>query len=558
MVVVAGGGWLGYETTRSGPAQAVGTSGTGHPSGPGRPTTSTSHGASHKTSTGGTTAAGPGSTPGASSSGTASATTPTSVAMMDASSDVTANWVISENQRPGTTAWQIGATTGTIAGYAGQTSAQVGDTVKLYVTTDAPSFTVQAFRMGYYGGDGARLVWSSAPVPGIEQAACPVDHDTNMVSCAGWTPSLSIDITPDFVQGDYLLKLVGSGSQASYVPLTVWEPSSTAAYLVENDIYTWQAWNDYGGYDFYDGKGSCPADVYPICSRARVVSFDRPYDYGQGAADFLGNEYPLVRFMEQKGLDVTYATSANFEQNPTSILQHKVLMSLGHDECWSYPERQAAEAAEQKGVNMIFFGASAVLRHVRMEPSPLGADREEVDYRNSASDPLDGTGHPLDVTGNTWADPPASWSQVPFVGGNYTGYVRPNDKPVAFVVSEGSSWLFAGTGLTTGSSIPGLLVSDFDQVQPGVSPSNIEVLGHSPMPRSEVQSNVQDPASDATYYTDARSNAGVFDSGTVSWIPDMASSSTIDQMTANLLAVFGAGPAGLTQPSVPNWKSIYY
>ena len=119
-----------------------------------------------------------------------------------------------------------------------------------------------------------------------------------------------IRVTSDFVQGDYLFKLVGAGGQESYIPLTVWDPTSTATYLVKNDVFTWQAWNPYGGYDFYAGVGPCPADVYPLCSRARIVSYDRPYGYGEGAGDFLGSEYPFVRFVEQHGLDVAYVTDS--------------------------------------------------------------------------------------------------------------------------------------------------------------------------------------------------------------------------------------------------------
>ena len=468
-----------------------------------------------------------------------------------------ASWVAQENARPGSPDWVIqGKTVGKIEGFADHVSASAGESVQLYVSTDAESFIVKAYRMGWYGGAGARLVWTSNPVPGNLQQECDLDRKTNMVSCDNWTPSLSLGITSDFVQGDYLLKLVGSGGQLSYVPLTVTDPTSQAAFLVENDIYTWQAWNTYGGYDFYAGVGNC-GGTYPVCNRARVVSFDRPYATGDGTGDFLGNEYPLVRFMEQQGLDLTYATSSDIEQSPDMVLQHRVLLSLGHDECWSYLEREAAQQAEAAGVNMVFFGASAVLRHVRMEASPLGDDRQEVDYRNSASDPLDGTGDPKEVTGNTWSDPPASWTEVPFVGEEYTGYVEPGVKAVPFVVYEGSSWLFAGTGLQTGDRVPGLLVSDFDQVEPGVSPSNIEVLAHSPMPRGEVQTSVGNPSSDTAYWTDNESGAGIFDTGTVTWIPDLQSSSVVNQMTANLLSLFGRGPVGTISPSTPNWRHQY-
>ena len=552
--VLAGGGVAAYVSEGSHPVVHVAAAGgpgtdSTHPPSSGSPVPAPA-------STADTTTA-----PSAPAGGTSGSTTmgaPTTVASTEGTAGVQAQWVIDENQRPGTTDWEIvGTPPGTIAGFADHTSAVVGDAVELYVSTDAPSFVVQAYRMGYYGGAGARLVWSSAPVPGLQQADCPVTFTTNMVSCDAWSPSLTVDISGAFVPGDYLFELVGAGGQESYVPLTVRDPASHAAYLVENDIYTWQAWNPYGGYDFYAGKGKCSGG-YPVCNRARVVSLDRPYGYGQGAGDFLGNEYPLVRFLEQHGLDVSYATSADLEYYPASILQHRALLSLGHDECWSYDERVAAEAAEASGVNMIFFGASPVLRHVRLEDSPLGPLRQEVDYRDSGADPLDATGLARQVTGNTWSDPPASWSEVPFVGANYTGYVRPGEKPVAYRVYEGDSWLFTGTGLQTGSEVPGLLVSDFDQVEPGVSPANVEVLAHSPMPGYAVQTNVRNPASDTTYYTDPESGAGVFDTGTVSWIPDLSSSDVVGQMTSNLLGLFGRGPAGQFQPSAANWRSIYY
>ena len=41
-----------------------------------------------------------------------------------------------------------------------------------------------------------------------------------------------------------------------------------------------------------------------------------------------------------------------------------------------------------------------MLRHVRTQPSPFGTDLELGDYRDSAADPLDGTGNPRQVTGN--------------------------------------------------------------------------------------------------------------------------------------------------------------
>jgi hypothetical protein len=486
---------------------------------------------------------------------------------------VEASWVIAQNRLPGTSAWRIAGTPppgALIEGFADRTAARVGQTVTFYVSTTAPTYRVQAFRMGYYQGNGARLVWTSGTLTGVVQPPCPVTPGVNMVACDNWSASFHVTITAAWVQGDYLFKLDGSQGQQRYVPLTVWDPQAHGAYLIKNDVLTWQAWNPFGGADYYVGQGSCPPGHYPLCSRARVVSFDRPYGYGQGAGDFLGNEYPLVRWMEEHGLDVAYATDVVVTEHPSFLLQQKTVLSLGHDECWDLRERNAIEAARHAGVNVVFFAASAILRHVRLEPSPLGPDRQEVDYRNSAKDPMDGHGNPLEVTGNTWSSPPASWPESPFVGESYGGFLEPGSPAAPLVVVDAVPWLFAGTGLHDGSAVPNVLLNDFDELGPaGTFPTNVEVLAHSPIPVSEVQTDEPtsggDAFSDMTYYSDPTSGAGVFDSGTNNWIPSLAAcptaesgcpAATLRRITGNLLHLFGQGPAGRLQPSQPDWQQF--
>ena len=478
-----------------------------------------------------------------------------------------ARWVIQENDKPGTTAWEIHGPHGGISGFASQVYAQQGQQVTLYVSTTGPEFRAEAFRMGYYQGKGARLVWASGPIPGRDQPACPLTPGVNMVACDNWTPSLTFTVTPAFVQGDYLIKLVGPGHRQSYVPLTIWDPASTATYVIKNDVFTWQAWNYYGGYDYYQGLGSCPADVYPLCSRARVVSYDRPYAAENGSGNFLGLEYPLVRWAEQHGLDVTYATDLTVQEHPAYLLKHKVLLSLGHDECWSYGEREAAVTAYDKGMNIVFFAASPVLRHVRTQPSPLGPDRELVDYRDSTADPLDGTGNPMEVTGNEWANPPSSWPEYDFVGDTYSGFLEPG-LYTGFTVADASAWVFDGTGLRNGDVVPGVVASDVDQFEEGEGqPADDQIFGHSPISLSQGQHSVSPWFSDMTYYTNSSVGAGVLDTGTNNWIPALdghsgchsggiCESAVVQRMTGNILKLFGEGPAAKIEPSVANWQQV--
>jgi hypothetical protein len=480
---------------------------------------------------------------------------------------VQARWVIQENDKPGTTAWEIHGSHGGISGFASQVYAKQGQKVTLYVSTTGPRFRAEAFRMGYYHGKGARLVWESNETPGKNQPACPVTRGINMVACDNWSPSLTFTVTSAFVQGDYLVKLVGPGHRQSYVPLTIWDPASTATYVIKNDVFTWQAWNYYGGYDYYQGLGSCPADVYPLCSRSRVVSYDRPYAAENGSGNFLGLEYPLVRWAEQHGLDVTYATDLTVQEHPGYLLRHKVLLSLGHDECWSYGEREAAVTAYDKGMNIVFFAASPVLRHVRTQASPLGPDRELVDYRDSAADPLNGIGNPMQVTGNEWSNPPSSWPEYEFVGDTYSGFLEPG-LHTGFRVADASAWVFDGTGLRNGDVVPGVIASDVDQFDQGDGqPGDDQIFGHSPISGGEGQHNMSPWFSDMTYYTNSSTGAGVLDTGTNNWIPALddhsgchpggiCESAIVQRMTGNILKLFGQGPAARIEPSVPNWRQV--
>jgi hypothetical protein len=464
-----------------------------------------------------------------------------------------AAWVEQENTKPGTRGWAISrpALDHQIEGYAGSVSIDTGGTVRLYVSTGAPSYSIQAFRMGFYNGAEGRLVWSSPLIRGIRQPACPFVPSVRMVQC-NWIDPLAVQTNrAGWPPGDYLFKLNSSTGWQSYIPLTIRDDASHSAYLVNNDVTTWQAYNLYGGYSLYLGPTATGGSSF--ASRAYAVSFDRPYDpslgNGDGAGDFLGLELPVVAMMESRGLDVSYSTGVDLDQRPALLGSHRVFVSLGHDEYYSLAMRNGLIAARDHGVNLMFLGANAIYRHIRFQPSAVGADRQEIDYKDSSKDPLLGKDN-ADVTPLAWRDPPNDKPESAILGEMW----QCNPVKADMVITDASSWVLSGTGLTNGAHIPGIVGPEFDHYTPGPpAPPNVSLIARSP-----VTCNGQAEEADMTYYS-APSGAGVWDTGTIDWLggiqPDCAHCGRVDAVTiitANVLAAFGQGPAGRLHPSTAN------
>jgi len=475
--------------------------------------------------------------------------------------------IIAENARTGDAWWvTTPQSAGDIEGYTDKVSAQVGETVTLRVSTKAPTFHVEAYRMGYYQGIGARRVWSSAEVPGARQAAPVLLAPTNTVEC-GWTPSMRVAIDRTWPPGAYLWKLVGATGEQGLIPFCVRDDSSDAAILVMHGVTSWQAYNRWGGYSLYYGnKGGALSFTQAsgggsYADRARIVSYDRPYshDWASGAADFVGNELPLVFQAEQLGLDVSYWTDVDLHERPEVLPNHRALLSLGHDEYWSLAMRTNAQSALQHGLNIAFLGANACYRQIRLEPSPLGPDRHVVCYKSAAEDPLTGKDN-AQVTVN-WDQPPVSNPESTLTGAMYQDI----DADADMVITDPTSWVLAGTGLVAGQHLPRAVRGEFDRYVPGPSsPADADIIAHSPIP------NRHGNFSDVTWFT-VVGGGGVFDSGNASWVGQLANAPLIpsnvlqaplagvtehlERIMLNVYSVLGRAPASITNPSKGTWRA---
>ncbi|MCB0715828.1 MAG: DUF4082 domain-containing protein [Chitinophagaceae bacterium] len=290
------------------------------------------------------------------------------------------NPIVTENALPGnpSTEWDIsGAGDLTIQGFADGLSVNKGNTIDFKINVDdGANFNIKIYRLGYYQGNGARLITDLGNFSGIIQPAPITDVANGLVDCGNWSVAASWAVPATAVSGVYiarLTRLIGGG--ASHIIFIVRDDASTADLLFQTSDGTWQAYNAYGGNSLYVGNTSYPG------GHATKVSYNRPFitrSGGGGSAsseDWIFNaEYPMIRWLERNGYNLSYATSIDVTRNANLLQNHKVYMSVGHDEYWSKEQRNNIEAARNNGKHLAFFCGNEVYWKTRWENSIDGTN----------------------------------------------------------------------------------------------------------------------------------------------------------------------------------------
>jgi len=158
----------------------------------------------------------------------------------------TTNPIYLENQKTGTTAWKItNQATTEIAGYAGATSVNRGGSLPIKVSlAQAGQYTIDVYRLGFYGGTGGRLLLSSGSLNGITQPACEItDSSTRLVEC-NWSTSYTL-VVGDWTSGLYIAKLTDQGTgKQSQVWFVVRDDTSTSNILFQSTRISHKIWKD--------------------------------------------------------------------------------------------------------------------------------------------------------------------------------------------------------------------------------------------------------------------------------------------------------------------------
>ena len=329
------------------------------------------------------------------------------------------NLIEAENCQPGSDSsqWMVaGAGDPTLQGYATQMSVNVGQTINFKINSTASAYTIGIFRIGYYSGLGGRKVATVTPSATLPQSQppCITDVSTNLYDCGTWAVSASWTVPSTAVSGVYMAVLVRPDTKgASQIIFVVRNDASTSDVLFQTSDESWQAYNPYGGHSLYGATG------FDLNNRAYKVSYNRPFTSLnlESQSWFMYAEYPMIRWMESNGYDISYFSSVDAAADGALIKNHKIYMSVGHDEYVSSQKRVNVEAARDAGVNLAFFSGNEFFWKTRWENSVDGTNtpfRTLVCYKETlgptsvpqataAVDPMD----PPIWTG-TWRDPAKS------------------------------------------------------------------------------------------------------------------------------------------------------
>ncbi len=180
--------------------------------------------------------------------------------------------ITQENQLPGTRDWLLSQTRidpttryrcPSVEGFCSHTRVRAGERMSFFVSTNpASAYTLEIYRLGYYGGAGGRLMRQIGPFEGRPQPDPPIGV-RRLRSCQ-WPVATELTIPADWLSGVYVGKLTArpAGWQ-SYVVFIV-RDDRPADLLFQCSDHTWQAYNrwpsqfslyDDGQSEWYWGRG---------------------------------------------------------------------------------------------------------------------------------------------------------------------------------------------------------------------------------------------------------------------------------------------------------------
>ena len=440
-----------------------------------------------------------------------------------------------------------------LAGYTTSASVLPGEALKIRVRS-AGAWSVNIVRIGSYSGGDGRVVDSVGTQASVSQPECTVARKTLMVECP-WNDTLSL-ATNSWPTGLYVARMESADGYA-IAPFVVRSANAVGTTLFKFGILSLTAYNQFGSHNAYLGPNR------DNTKKSTVTSMDRPLD-AWGLKTFKEFEYTVAKAVDRNLPNASWATDVDVHTGAISLNGVRSIVTSGHDEYWTVPERNAVERAMASGMNLFITGANSIYWRVRLQNSATGPDRQVAIFKTAKKDPVKNSKN----TTVRWRGAPKANPESRISGTMYFhSYDYCRDQNFDWVVSDPSWWGYANTGTTAGSRIPGLVGREVDQiVRKYEIPRTTQIVSHTGF-TCGYSGGTKKKAHDATYITN-KAGGGVFAVGTQMWACAMngecvgqgtneVTNAFTKQVTDNVIQRFDQGPVGLTSPSVNNVKSFY-
>ena len=459
--------------------------------------------------------------------------------------------VVTENARGGSAGWRLRniAARHEIEGYPAETSVRAGGRLALHVRSDTRAYTIEVFRLGWYGGRGGRRVFGPLQLRNGAPHPVPAPAAAGLIAC-GWPVAHVLEIPREWLTGVYFAKLTNANHAESGVVFVVREPHPTASLLCQLPVTTYQAYNNWGGKSLYDFQS--PG------GRAFRVAFDRPYsvDALTGDRGFFYCDLQLVRWLESQGYDVAYCTNIDIHRERDLAASYQAYLSCGHDEYWSVEMMDHVERARDSGSHMLFFSADSCHWVIRMEED----EHVAACYKRADLDPAT----PVTVR---FRDPEIARPEVALMGvqnelhciaTTSLGYAS-SGAPARYQVRRADHPLLRHTGLGVGDGFEGIVGFEWDSIYPG-GPAVDVLLQCDDLQATCKYEDATDQIRPAQAVAFARRLGNglvsrTFSSGTIRWswgldewqfdgeVRRARPSAALKQITANILGWTGCVPA---------------
>lgn len=427
--------------------------------------------------------------------------------------------------------------------YLDAASAVCGQSIGVHIAAFRPAqVVVRAFRIGWYHGRGARLVWSSRPALVSTPLPPPVPGRT--MTSPGWPAQVTLPIGPAWPPGLYVVATEVGHRLSDAAGLVVRDPGRKPAAVVYSQL-TWNAYTRFGGASLYEGPDGVSR------TRAYEASLRRPL-VASGVSALLDEDVPTAELLDRSGIAVDPLVDTDVDTWPSLLWQRVSVVVPGHSEYWTRRMYDALTAARNEGANIAELGGNEVYWHARVGYGPDGRADSMAVVRSAELDPA-AADDPRAATVQ-WRALPLDRDPSAVLGQSYTAVRAHGGEQVVSV----PTWLQGVRGLQVGAVLPRAAWGEVDGVWPGLYdyPPNLQAIAVGVLRQDD---RIDKPAA-ITYYS-SDSGGGVLDLGSSFWpcmtlgtCPGIASSASVQAqdwaITQAVLVDFQTPSWGRLHPSV--------